>query len=71
MSTVEASGIAEPVGHQGARVDITQRPAIAITGWFAVLVLAGCVWLMVSPPSTAAGGCGCRWWYPFLSSPRW
>jgi hypothetical protein len=47
MSTVETSGIAEPVGHQGARVDITQRPAIAITGWLGVLVLAGCVWWIV------------------------
>ncbi len=29
-----------PVGHQGARVDITQRPAVALNGWLAVAVLA-------------------------------
>jgi hypothetical protein len=32
----------EPVGHQGARVDIAQHPAVAVSGWFGVLVLAGC-----------------------------
>ena len=64
MSTVEASGIAEPVGHQGARVDITQRPAIALTGWFAVLVLAGCVWLMVLAAQHGSG-----WlWLPLVVS---
>jgi SPFH domain / Band 7 family len=35
---------ARPVGHSGARVDISQRPALAVTGWLGVLVLAGCVW---------------------------
>ena len=49
MSTVEARSNAEPVGHQGVRVDIAQRPAIAINGWLGVVVLAGCVWgLMVA-----------------------
>jgi hypothetical protein len=43
MSTVESSTSAEPVGQQGARVDITQRPALAINGWLGVLVLAACV----------------------------
>ena len=32
-----------PVGHQGARVDITERPAFAPNGWFGVIVLAGCI----------------------------
>ena len=32
-----------PVGHQGARVDITERPAVAVNGWFGVLALAVCV----------------------------
>jgi hypothetical protein len=29
-----------PVGHQGARVEITQRPAWAVSGWFGVIILA-------------------------------
>jgi regulator of protease activity HflC (stomatin/prohibitin superfamily) len=32
-----------PVGHQGARVEISQRPAFALNGWFGVVVLAVCV----------------------------
>jgi hypothetical protein len=44
MSTVGSPIHLEPVGHKGARVDIAQRPAIAISGWLGVLVLAGCVW---------------------------
>ena len=34
---------ATPVGHQGARVDITERRAAAVNGWFGVLALAVCV----------------------------
>ena len=34
---------AEPVGHQVARVDITQHPALAVSGWLGVVVLAGCI----------------------------
>ncbi len=47
MSTAEATTSAQPVGHQGARVDITQRPAAALNGWLGVLVLAACVAGMV------------------------
>jgi hypothetical protein len=47
MSNLEAPISPEPVGHQGARVDIAQRPALAISGWLGVLVLAGCVGGMV------------------------
>ena len=47
MSTAEAPSYAEPVGHQGTRVDITQRAAAAVNGWLGVLVVAGCVWGMV------------------------
>ena len=43
MSNVESPIKAEPVGHQGARVDITQRPAVAVNGWLGVIALAGCV----------------------------
>ena len=47
MTTVESPGSVGPVGHQGARVDIAQRPALAINGWLGVVVLAGCVEGMV------------------------
>ncbi len=42
MSTTESPTAAAPVGHQGVRVDITERPAVAVTGWLGVVVLAGC-----------------------------
>jgi hypothetical protein len=38
MSTAESV----PVGHQGARVEIAQRPAFAVSGWFGVVVLLVC-----------------------------
>jgi hypothetical protein len=34
---------ATPVGHSGARVDIHERPAWAITGWAGVAVVAACI----------------------------
>jgi regulator of protease activity HflC (stomatin/prohibitin superfamily) len=34
---------ATPVGHTGARVDIQERPAWAISGWPGVLVVAACI----------------------------
>jgi SPFH domain/Band 7 family protein len=43
MSNLETTVKAEPVGHQGARVDIAERPAMALNGWFGVIVMAGCV----------------------------
>jgi SPFH domain / Band 7 family len=43
MSTVESPTSVGPVGHRGARVDIRQRPALAINGWLGVVVLGGCV----------------------------
>src|ERR1700722_3932330 len=44
MSNAAAGPVnATPVGHQGARVDITERPAAAVNGWFGVLALAVCV----------------------------
>ena len=55
MSTVGSPIHLEPVGHQGARVDITQRPAIAVNGWLGVLVLAGCVWGAVIAVQRGAG----------------
>jgi hypothetical protein len=60
MSTVEPH--AEPVGHQGARVDITQRPAIAVTGWLGVVVIGGGAWATVIAAQHHSG-----WvWLPIL-----
>jgi hypothetical protein len=42
MSTIDSPGSLGPVGHQGARVDIAQRPALKVNGWLGVLVLAAC-----------------------------
>ena len=43
MSTVQTGTAAEPVGHRGTQVHISERPALAISGWWAVLLLAACV----------------------------
>jgi hypothetical protein len=44
MSTTESPIATEPVGHQGARVNIVERrPAFAVNGWLGVIVLAACV----------------------------
>ncbi len=42
MSTTASPG---PVGHQGARVEIVERPARTVTGWLGVIVVAVCVWV--------------------------
>ncbi len=52
-----------PVGHQGARVEIAQRPAWSVTGWAGVLLLAVCVGLAVLLANAAPG-----WiWLPILA----
>jgi len=43
VSTSHSPASSPVVGHGGARVEIAQRPAIAVTGWLGVVVLAGCV----------------------------
>ncbi|HEY5385643.1 MAG TPA: SPFH domain-containing protein [Acidimicrobiales bacterium] len=43
MSIAESPINPTPVGHQGARVDITERRVLAVNGWFGVLALAICV----------------------------
>ena len=59
MSTSESPTSSQVVGHQGARVEITQRPAFAVNGWFGVVVLAGCgAWMLV--------GAGGLIWLPIL-----
>ena len=40
MSIAESPITAAPVGHQGVRVDITERPVVSVNGWFGVLALA-------------------------------
>lgn len=47
MSVVQPPTSAEPVGHQGARVDIGERSAVAINGWLGVVVLAASIVGMV------------------------
>lgn len=47
MSVTRSTPPPRPVGHFGARVDITQRPAFAVNGWLAVVVVGGCVAGMV------------------------
>jgi hypothetical protein len=42
MSFTESPAAPRPVGHQGARVDIAQRPAVALNGWLGVIVLVAC-----------------------------
>jgi regulator of protease activity HflC (stomatin/prohibitin superfamily) len=47
MSSVQSTTAVQPVGHGGARVDVTQRPVLATNGWWGVLVLfalAGATW---------------------------
>ena len=62
MSIAKSPGNATPVGHQGARVDITERPVLAVNGWFGVLALAVCVGAMI-----LAGMNSPKWlWLPIL-----
>ena len=44
MNTIESVEPVGPVGHQGARVEIVERPAFAVNGWFGVVVLAACAY---------------------------
>jgi len=55
---------AEPVGHRGARVQISEHPALAVTGWLAVVVLGGCVYATVVAAQHRNG-----WlWLPLVTS---
>jgi regulator of protease activity HflC (stomatin/prohibitin superfamily) len=51
-----AAAMAQPVGHEGTRVEIQQRPAVMITGWLGVVVLLGCVAGTVVAVLAQAGG---------------
>ncbi|HEX2856158.1 MAG TPA: SPFH domain-containing protein [Propionibacteriaceae bacterium] len=48
MSVAPAS-VTGPVGQQGARVAISQRPAFAVNGWLGVILIAACVWAAIWP----------------------
>ncbi|WP_323095734.1 SPFH domain-containing protein [Intrasporangium sp. YIM S08009] len=51
MNAQPSPSMQGPVGHQGARVEITQRPALAFNGWFGVIVVALCglaIWYLVT-----------------------
>jgi regulator of protease activity HflC (stomatin/prohibitin superfamily) len=47
---------AAPVGHAGARVEIHERPAWAISGWLGVLVIAVCVAACVLLANSSVSG---------------
>jgi len=47
MSISDPTSTAEPVGHRGVRVQISEQRAFALTGWLGVLLIAGCVAGMV------------------------
>jgi len=44
---------ASPTGHAGTRVQIQERQAWSISGWFGVLVVAACIAAVYEPPSTS------------------
>ena len=62
MSIAESPVNATPVGHEGVRVDIAERPVWAVNGWFGVLALAVCVAGMVLLGLHSPSGSRCRSW---------
>jgi regulator of protease activity HflC (stomatin/prohibitin superfamily) len=50
------AAVAQLVGHQGARVQIQERPATMVSGWLGVAVLLGCVAGAVVAVLDQAGG---------------
>ena len=61
MTSAETPAV--PVGHQGVRVDITERPAVAVNGWFAVVLLLALIALMVVVAQHSS-----KWlWAPILA----
>jgi len=62
MSTTESPINAAPVGHEGIRVDITERPAFVVSGWFGVVLLLALIAVMVVVAQHSA-----KWlWIPIL-----
>ena len=58
MNTTDSPNRPDVVGHQGAQVDIQQRPAIAVSGWLGVIVLIASV---VAVVLLAQGDTGLLW----------
>ena len=54
---------AQPVGHEGARVRIQERPPASVNGWVGVALLAGCVAGMI----VSAHHDGAWIWAPILA----
>src|SRR5215468_4756729 len=52
----QPTSVVEPVGRQGARVEIQQQQAAMITGWLGVAVLFGLVVATYAAVQTQAGG---------------
>ena len=46
----------KPVGHAGARVEINERPAWAISGWFGVLLVLICIGICIPLASSSVPG---------------
>jgi SPFH domain / Band 7 family len=44
MNSIESPDRRAPVGHEGVRVAIAERPAFTVNGWLGVLVLAACTY---------------------------
>jgi regulator of protease activity HflC (stomatin/prohibitin superfamily) len=51
-----AAVVAGPVGHEGVRVEIRERPAIMVSGWLGVAVLLGCVAATAAAVNSHADG---------------
>ena len=58
MSTTnpQSGDPAKPVGHAGARIQITEKPAWRINGWFGVLVVLVCIGVCIPLASSSAPG---------------
>jgi hypothetical protein len=55
MNSQQSPDTAAPVGHEGARVEIAERRAVAVTGWLGVLAVALCAWLTYLALTNRAG----------------
>lgn len=56
MTQLNPAVVTEPVGHEGARVAIRERPALMVNGWIGVIVLFVCAGLTVLAVENKAGG---------------
>jgi regulator of protease activity HflC (stomatin/prohibitin superfamily) len=58
MSTTDplSSEPVKPVGHAGARVEISERPAWAVSGWFGVLLVLICIGVCIPLSGSSVPG---------------